>query len=115
GTYSPVPFADENKSILFLGEENKLYYPDGTSTTINAFRAYFQLSDPTQVKEFKLCFDGEDEVDGVNEVIASLEVLPSGQAQAENDDSWYDLSGRRLGGKPAQKGLYIVNGKKVLK
>ena len=27
---------------------------------------------------------------------------------------WYDLNGRRLQGKPAQKGLYIVNGKKVI-
>jgi hypothetical protein len=29
-------------------------------------------------------------------------------------DSWYDLQGRRLSGKPARKGLYIRNGKKVV-
>ena len=27
--------------------------------------------------------------------------------------TWYDLSGRRIVGKPAQKGIYIKNGKKV--
>ena len=27
---------------------------------------------------------------------------------------WYDLSGRKLDGKPTQKGLYIHNGKKVV-
>ena len=27
-------------------------------------------------------------------------------------DSWYDLQGRRLSGKPWQKGLYIHNGRK---
>ena len=29
-------------------------------------------------------------------------------------DSWYSLDGRRLPGKPSQKGIYIVNGKKVV-
>ena len=29
-------------------------------------------------------------------------------------DSWYDLQGRRLSGKPARKGLYLQNGKKVV-
>lgn len=29
-------------------------------------------------------------------------------------DSWFDLSGRKLTGKPAQPGLYINNGKKVV-
>lgn len=27
---------------------------------------------------------------------------------------WYDMSGRRLNGKPSQKGMYINNGKKVI-
>lgn len=29
-------------------------------------------------------------------------------------DVWYTLDGRRLNGKPVQKGLYIINGKKVM-
>lgn len=29
-------------------------------------------------------------------------------------DDWYDMSGRRLGGKPTEKGVYINNGKKVI-
>ena len=29
-------------------------------------------------------------------------------------DGWYDMSGRRLDGKPTKKGLYINNGKKVV-
>jgi hypothetical protein len=27
---------------------------------------------------------------------------------------WYDLNGRKLQGKPTKKGLYIVNGRKVV-
>ena len=26
---------------------------------------------------------------------------------------WYTIDGRKLNGKPAQKGIYIVNGRKV--
>ena len=29
-------------------------------------------------------------------------------------DGWYDLNGRRLPGKPTKKGVYIVNGKKMV-
>ncbi|MBR7031623.1 MAG: hypothetical protein IKI06_10385 [Prevotella sp.] len=29
-------------------------------------------------------------------------------------DVWYDLSGRRLSAKPAQKGIYIIDGTKVV-
>ncbi len=31
-----------------------------------------------------------------------------------NQDGWYTLDGRKLGNMPAQKGLYIVNGKKTV-
>jgi hypothetical protein len=27
-------------------------------------------------------------------------------------DTWYDLQGRKLSGKPTQKGIYIYQGKK---
>jgi hypothetical protein len=30
------------------------------------------------------------------------------------DDAWYTLDGRRLQGQPAQKGLYINGGRKVV-
>lgn len=33
---------------------------------------------------------------------------------AAADGTWYDLSGRQLDGMPAKKGVYIVNGKKVI-
>ncbi len=30
-----------------------------------------------------------------------------------DDDTWYDLSGRRLNGRPTEKGIYVFKGKKV--
>ncbi|MBR5394075.1 MAG: hypothetical protein IK144_03205, partial [Bacteroidaceae bacterium] len=104
GSYSPVGFTANDKSILFLGTENKLYYPSA-KMTLGSCRAYFQLDNGSGVKEFKLNFGEEgNEVDGVNEVNGVKEV---------NDDSWYDLSGRKLGGNPTQKGIYIHNGNKI--
>jgi len=46
------------------------------------------------------------ETTGVNEVI---------EVNGVNDDSWYTLDGRKLSGKPTVKGLYIQNGRKVIK
>ena len=73
-TYSPISFTSENKSILFMGGNSTLYYPDGSGTTnIGAFRAYFQLNNgitagnpDSPVKGFVLDF-GEDGADGINE------------------------------------------------
>ena len=46
GTYAPITYDTENKSVLLMGSGNTLYYPDGTEdASINAFRAYFQLAD----------------------------------------------------------------------
>jgi len=30
-------------------------------------------------------------------------------------DEWYDLQGRRINGQPTRKGIYVVNGKKVMR
>ena len=132
GTYANTTFTSENRSILFLGAENKLYYPkpgpdpnDANVTLyphIGAFRAYFQLNDASaSVKEFRLIFGEEDKADGIgaidNEDSSSQSSGADGtEFKIQNEaDAWYDLSGRKLGGKPTQHGLYIHNGKKVLK
>ena len=104
GTYSPIVWNTENKSILFVGENNTLYYPK-SGAFVNACRAYFELSDDSQAREFVMNFGDEGEVNGVKEVIATLGV---------NDDSWYTVNGVKLSGKPTKAGLYIHNGKKVI-
>ena len=41
-------WSEENKSILFLGDNNTLYWPQPEGDNkphLNAFRAYFELSD----------------------------------------------------------------------
>ena len=111
GSYSPVDFTADDRSILFLGAANQLHWPNA-DMTLGACRAHFELSDGNKVSEILLNFDGEDnETTGVIELKNSrIEELKSAAAE------WYTLDGRRLSQKPTQKGLYIHNGRKeVLK
>ena len=116
GTYDYISFDVEDRTILFMGEDNKLYYPqDGA--TIGACRAYFQLNgitaaDPgNPVKAFRLNFGDDDEADAV-------EIIPCSTFNSQSDDAIYDLSGRRINSQLSirnsqlPKGVYIRNGKK---
>ena len=128
GTYSPVNYNDENRSVLYLGGGSNLYYPDGSSaTTIGACRAYFQLNGITagdglspnpspgsegSIKAFVLNF-GDETTD-------SLHSMDNGRWTMDNG-AWYDLSGRRVTDSSSvtrhsslPKGIYIHNGKKVI-
>jgi hypothetical protein len=49
----------------------------------------------------------------VEEETTGLVTLPD-TANKPADDVWYTLDGRRLNGKPANKGLYINNGRKTV-
>lgn len=103
GTYNLVTFDAEDKSILFMGETNTLYYPlEGA--TIGAFHSYFQLAEELNVKYFLLNLDGDDPTSLSEELRVE-----------ESNGVWYNLSGIRFSGKPAQKGIYILNGRKVVK
>ena len=114
GTYDYQTFDSEDKSVLFLGGKNTLYYPqpgmDPVKKTavypgIGACRAYFKLSDPTlKVKAFNMSFSGD--IDRV------VDISTSGNDDMSND-TWYTLDGRQLSVKPAKKGLYIHNGQTV--
>ena len=44
-------------------------------------------------------------IDGIRSLTPTL---------SKGEGEWFDLSGRKLGSKPAKQGLYIMNGKKVL-
>ena len=115
GSFSPTVISGEDNTLLYLGADNKLYYPNA-AMTIGSCRAYFKLngitageptySNQTSIRAFKLNF-GDDEATG----IISIE---NGKLKIENDaDTWYSLDGRKLDGKPMRAGVYINNGKKV--
>ena len=120
GTYAPLSFDAEDKSILFMGDGNKLYYPTA-GAGIGAQRAYFKIGEDgamlaRRLTAFNIDF-GDDEATGI------ISVHDSGFT-VNGSDVWYTLDGRRLNGrsaegrlqgkKPTQRGIYINNGKKTI-
>ena len=104
GTYDYMAFDTDDRSILYMGAENTLYWPK-SGASIGAFRAYFQLTDPNINASAIVLNFGDGETTGIGSI-------DNGELRIENDD-WYSLDGRRLSGKPTAHGIYINNGKKV--
>lgn len=108
GTYDPTDIYDDEHDKFYLGNNNKLYWPETDGYSVKAFRAYFDLSPAAAgVREFHLSF-GEDDATGIVSTTNLTNYTNSAGA------GWYDLSGRKLQGKPTKKGLYINNGRKVV-
>ena len=103
GTYDHISWTEENPSILFLGAENQLHWPDADAS-LGAFRAYFDLSGGN-AREFKLNFD-----DGTQTIIGHTEITEI----TEKADTWYTVNGVKLSGVPRTRGIYVKNGKKVV-
>ena len=111
GTYACQSFDNANKSILYLGDGNLLYYPSA-AMDINAFRAYFQLygiEAGERPANIRLFFGGSDEDTGIKSL--TPDPSPAGEGRAA---AWYTLDGRKLQGEPKTKGIYIFNGKKII-
>jgi hypothetical protein len=132
GKYSPAAIGVGDNTNLFLGTKKNaqdedvstLFYPNATNYLnfpnldpaatsayyyLGAFRAYFQLN-PQQgggdVRGFVLNFGEKDDADGIGSIQNS-------NFKIQNEaGAVYNLSGQRLS-KP-QKGINIINGKKVL-
>ena len=101
GTYAPLSFSEEVESILFIGENNKINHPLA-GAFIGSQRGYFEVEGLTSagIKQFNTNLGDEDPTS-----IADINVV-------DNSD-WYDLSGRKLAGKPSMKGIYVNGGRKV--
>ncbi len=107
GTTAPT-----NSYVLQLheGEDKPAFYlVDGSSTiTVGNYHAYLTLAD-----------ESDDEGSGVKAAVISFPgsgtatAIEAVESEAEaGGDAIYDLSGRKVA--KAQKGIYIVNGKKVV-
>ena len=105
GTYAPIGFTAEDTSILFIGANNKINHPLA-GAKIGAMRAYFQLEGASAGEGSGVkIFTNLDDLDDATG-IANIE-------KAENTGDWYDISGRKLAGKPSVKGIYVNGGRKV--
>jgi hypothetical protein len=103
GTYARVDWNAPNTKVLFL-QDNKFLYPD-PSAHVNAFRGYIELAEDVPVSAgAKIILDFGDDASGIETV----------DVDAQQDGIWYTLQGIQLDGKPTEKGIYILNGKKVV-
>ena len=107
GNFSPMLLQGEDRSTLYLGDNNQLFYVE-SDMQVNSCRAIFQLkeaavADPSLISRIVLNFD-KDVVTAVDDIIVET---------PRSDDGWYTIDGRRLAGKPSAPGIYINQGKKI--
>ena len=108
GTYSPYTMKTD-KTERFLGEGNKLYWPDTTTSpdanNMKGLRAYFMV--PETMTEAKVSIVGET---------TAIDNVATDHPAATANARVYNLNGQFVGigtaGLP--KGVYIVNGKKMV-
>ena len=88
------------KTICTMQEiSSALTFASYTGTTVKGFRAYLPVDGSTAESSFRLVFGMPTGIDTIGN-------------QPAQEQTVYDLSGRRV--EHAGKGLYIVNGKKVM-
>ena len=96
------------KDVYLLNNAGSSFVLTSTPTPVPAFRAGFSpvvLSALTS----PVLMIGSPEATGIR-----LTPTPS-LISEEREDTWFDLSGRKLNDAPTQPGLYIHNGKKIFK
>ena len=105
-TVVPQTDGPNTNFILANGKYGIDWYTLSADGAIGANKAYLQL--PTAqisgAREFTWVYDS-----GEATSVHSSQFIVHSEA-----DAWYDLNGRKLSGKPTQKGIYINNGKKVV-
>lgn len=92
---------------------------DGTkqnnSSATQPAKIIFNNTSSPQTADLPFTNGGYYNMNGLVKVITGIEeVIANGQKLKANSQ-YYDLTGRRLNGQPTKKGLYIVNGRKLIK
>lgn len=103
GICSKYPLA-LNGTNLFLGADNTFYVPTEGDRTLKALRGYFVVPEGTSASKMGINIDGET---------TSISALNTADAI---NGKVYNLNGQYVGNnvKTLQKGIYVVNGKKII-
>jgi hypothetical protein len=102
---------DTLSNAFILNEDGSEFVNNGTQTTVAPFRAYFSLwrdIDPSNVKQLSVDFLDDD-------ALAITPVYDDG-----TDHSIFNINGVKVGNSTTDlqrlpKGVYIMNGKKVVR
>lgn len=90
---------------LFLNAAGKFVAPAAATNTMKGFRAYFMVPKGSSAAALNINFDGE--TTGINNI----------ETEATVNGKVYNLNGQYVGNSlnGLKKGIYVVNGKKVIK
>ena len=94
-----------NGTELFLNAAGKFVAPAAATNTMKGFRAYFYVPSKVSAAALNINFDGE--TTGINSI----------KTNATVNGKVYNLNGQYVGNSlnGLKKGIYVVNGKKVIK
>ena len=112
GEGTPVSYSETNQNyILFNGEDGIGFYK-ANNNNVATNRAYIHVTSSNNVKSFVINL--EDDATGIS-------LMEDGRSQME-DGAIYNIAGQRLDNSQftihnsqLKRGIYIVNGKKILK
>ena len=102
--------AKQGVYVLNVGEERN-GYPEGSIFESNyravlPFQAYTEHKGSNPAPAYIIVGDLGGDTTGIDAMLVNSERV--------NGEAWHTLDGRKLQGKPTQKGVYILNGKKVI-
>ena len=105
-----ISATDGNMTNFLLSATNTsdaCFRPISSTYNLKANRAYLQI--PTSMVSSSagansVGIEFEEGVTGIDNSLSDM----------DTDAHWFTLDGRRLNGKPTQKGIYVVNGQKVV-
>lgn len=119
-------FGSNYNCTMKVGIANTVVKAKGTSVSLgNLYDLVFEdgldIVQPTGAS-----FNGQDVIDANGNIIKGSWVIIKGESgistgvalpqdKAQSQDEWFDLSGRKLNGMPNAKGVYIHNGKTVIR
>lgn len=104
GTYSKKALATDGTN-LFLGADMKFYVPAAETNVMKGLRAYFVVPADPSASKMDINIDGE---------LTNISNIENGML---TNGKVYNLNGQYIGNSlnNLQKGIYIVNGRKVMK
>ena len=105
-THAATPFPGTNNVTTLTDEQelpNFCFYAGNPTTKNPVGHSLFNIREENGVITFD--YD-EDSATGIGSLTPAL---------SQEEGAWYTLDGRRLSGEPKQKGIFIHQGKKVIK
>ena len=103
---------DRENQATITGDIEAFYRLASSGANVKPNSAYIQLG-VASTSQAKMSIVFEDELFGNQGITTAIDDAVQENVLNEKAE-WYSLDGQKLNGVPTAKGLYIVNGKKVL-